>query len=103
MEDNKTYKKPTYQCGICGTTHFSVQERMNCEMACVKKQKEEEKKAAAEKKMAEKKMRKEEVDEAVANAFRLTSAFIKDYGAYEYGDDIVKDSILPSRIWHYFG
>lgn len=101
--ENKTYAKPMYKCALCDSVYESVIERMKCEQACLKKKEEEEKKAAAEKKLAEKKMRKEAVDEAVANAFRLTSAFIKDYGAYEYGDDIVKDSILPNRIWHYFG
>ena len=98
MDKNKEYK-----CVLCNTWYPDVLSRAKCEIACSEKKAEEERKAAAEKKLAEKKMRKEEVDEAVANAFRLTSAFIKDYGAYEYGDDIVKDSILPSRIWHYFG
>ena len=43
MEDNKMYVKPQYKCGICGQTYDSVQERMNCEMTCIKKQQEEEK------------------------------------------------------------
>ena len=101
--ENKTYAKPMYKCALCDSVYENVAERMQCEQTCLKKKEEEEKKAAAEKKLAEKKMRKEAADEAVMNAFRLVSAFIKDYGSYEYGDDIVKDFTLPSRIWHYFG
>ena len=103
MEEKNVNCKTTYKCGICGNTYDFVQDRMNCEMACVKKQMEEKKKAEAEKKIAEKKMRKEAVDEAVINAIRLINAFSKDYGSYEYGDGIINDCILPSRIWHYFG
>ena len=62
-----------------------------------------EKKAAAEKKLAEKKMRKEAVDEAVANAFRLARAYIRDYGSYDYEGETDRDCIWPSKIWHYFG
>ena len=103
MEEKNVYCKPAYKCGICGKKHDNVISRANCELACHKKKEEDEKRAAAEKKLAEKKLRKEAVDEAVMNAFRLTSAFIKDYGSYEYGEDIVQDCILPNRIWHYFG
>ena len=101
--ENKICAKPMYKCGICSEIYETVQERMNCEMSCVKKQEEAEKKAAAERKLAEKKMRKEAVDEAMANAFRLARAYMYDYGTYEYDEEAIQDLLIPSRIWHYFG
>ena len=40
-DENKIYSKPQYKCGICGTIFDSIEERMNCEANCIKKQKEE--------------------------------------------------------------
>lgn len=101
--ENKTYAKPMYKCALCDSIYESVEGRVKCEQSCLKKKAEEEKRLAAEKKAAEKKIRKEAVDEAVANAFRLINAYTNDYGSYEYDSDTVKDCIWPSRIWHYFG
>lgn len=101
--ENKTYAKPMYKCALCDSVYESVAERTKCETACIKKKEEEEKKAAAEKKLAEKKMRKEAVDEAVTNAFRLVRAYMRDYGSYDYDEESVQDCIWPSKIWHYFG
>ena len=101
--ENKTYAKPMFKCALCDSVYESVAERMKCEQACLNKKEEEEKRIAAEKKAAEKKMRKEAVDEAMANAFRLTKAYIHDYGFYDYDEENIPDCILPSRIWHYFG
>ena len=102
MEDNKIYCKPIYKCGICSKEYPSVQERMNCEMACVKKQQEEEKRAAAAKKAAEQKMRKTAVDEAIERAVKLQNDYVKDYGHYEYEGEIIPSVFCPSKIWHYF-
>jgi hypothetical protein len=96
-------KENTFICAICGKEHESVLERAKCEIECAKKKEESEKRAAAEKKVAEKKLRKEAVDEAVANAFRLINAYTDDYGSYEYDTNIIKECVWPSRIWHYFG
>lgn len=101
--DNKTYAKPMYKCALCDSIYESIEERVHCEQACLKKKHEEEKKAAVERKLAEKKIRKEAVDESVANTFRLVNAYIKDFGSYEYDDVSIDDCIWPSRIWHYFG
>ena len=101
--ENKTYAKPMYKCALCDSIYESVIERAQCEMACIKKKEEEEKKAAAEKKVAEKKLRKEAVDEAVMNAFRLANAYAEDYGTYEFEPDSVNGYIWPNKIWHYFG
>lgn len=92
-----------YRCGVCGKCYEDIESRSKCEMSCLKKREEEEKKIAAEKKAAEKKIRKEAVDEAVANAFRLVNAYIEDYGPYEYDTNVLKNHIWPSKIWHYFG
>ena len=104
MEDKKNiYCKFTYKCGICGNEFSSVQERMNCEMACVRKQQEEEKAAAEAKKKEEQKTRKAEVDTALENLHRLVSEYVKDYGHYEYsdgGDDT--NFYWPTRAWHRF-
>lgn len=101
--ENVTYAKPMYKCAICDSVYENIAERTRCEQSCLKKKAEEEKRIAAEKKAAEKKIRKEAVDEAVMNAFRLINAYTNDYGSYEYDADTVKDCIWPSRIWHYFG
>ena len=104
MEEKKNiYCKFTYKCGICGKEHSSVYDRMNCEMACVKKQQEEERKAAEEKKKAEQKARKTEVDEALEHLHELVSTYVKDYGHYEYGDGNNDPSFYwPSRLWNHF-
>ena len=96
-------EKVLFICALCGKEYDNVLSRANCEIACDKKRVEEEKKAAAAKKAAEKKLRKEAVDEAVANTFRLVNAYINDFGSYEYSPDNVKDCVWPSKIWHYFG
>lgn len=101
--ENETYVKPMFKCALCDSVYKTVPERVRCEQNCLKKKEEEEKRAAAEKKAAEKKLRKEAVDEAVANAFRLVNAYTEDYGSYEYDTNIVKDCVWPSKIWHYFG
>ena len=96
-------KEIIFTCALCGKEYNSILDRATCEINCAKKKEEEEKKAAAEKRAAEKKLRKEAVDEAVANAFRLVNAYTEDYGSYEYDTNIVKDCVWPSKIWHYFG
>lgn len=104
MEEKKTiHCKFTYQCGICGKEHQSVYDRMNCEMECVKRQQEEERKAAEEKQRAEQKSRKDEVDKALEHLHALVSAYVKDFGNYEYGDGNPRPTFYwPSRLWNYF-
>ena len=101
MED-KTYYKKAYKCGICDSEYQSVQERMHCEMKCIKKQKEEEKKAEEAKKVAEQKLRKEAVDEAIKRAAKLQNEYVKDYGHYEYEGEIIPNIFWPNKIWHMF-
>ena len=107
MEENKVYTKPQYTCALCGRAYDEVQERMNCEMKCIKIKQEKEKKAAEEKKKAEKDARQKEVTAALDNAFTLANKFIKDYGMYRY-DGKIKDLNLanmdcfPSKLWHHF-
>ena len=102
MEENTVARKIRYKCGICGKSHFSVYDRMNCEMSCVKKQQEEERKAAEAKKVAEQKLRKEAVDEAIQRAAKLQRDYINDYGHYEYDGELVENIFLPSKLWHHF-
>lgn len=106
-DNNNMYVKPQYKCAICGEIYDDVQDRMNCEMNCIKKQKEEEKAAAEAKKKAEKDARKKEVDEAFENLIKLHGAYVKDYGYYEYEcNDIDKRTISiphwPNKFWHHF-
>ena len=96
-------KEIIFTCALCGKEYDSILERATCEINCTKKKEEEEKKVAAEKKAVEKKLRKEAVDEAVANAVRLVKAYMNDYGSYSYDGETSQDCIWPSRIWHYFG
>lgn len=105
--ENKTYVKQQYQCAICGEAYDSVQERMNCEMKCVKKA-EADKKAALEAiKKAEKDKRFAEASNAIDNAFSLVNKCVEDYGSFSYNGKL-KDSKepivnpFPSRIWHRF-
>lgn len=103
MKEKNIYCKFTYKCGICGKEHPSVQERMNCEMACVRKQQEEERKAAEAKKKEEQKIRKEEVDAALRNLHKLVSAYVEDYGYYSYDDADDKCNFYwPSRLLNHF-
>ena len=100
-EKNNIYCKFTYKCGICGKEHSSVYDRMNCEMACVKKQQEEERKAAEAKEKEEQKARKAEVDAAFTKLYDLVGAYVRDYGHYEYGDGGENTNFYwPSRMWH---
>lgn len=101
--ENQMHYKLSYKCGICGSEFASVQERMNCEMSCVKKQKEEEKKAAEAKKREEQKARKAEIDAALKNLQKLLANYINEYGHYEYGDDNeIGHFHWPSRIYRHF-
>ena len=102
MEENTVERKVRYKCGICGKNHFSVYDRMNCEMSCIKKQQEEERKAAEAKKIAEQNMRKEAVDEAIKRAVKLHNDYVKDYGHYEYEGELIENIFLPSKLWHHF-
>lgn len=82
--ENQIYNKPMYKCGICGEVYDSIPERMNCEQKCLKKQEEEIKKAAEAKKKEEQNKRKNEVDKAFENAYKLKDAYVNDYGYYFY-------------------
>ena len=64
-DENKIYTKPQYKCAICGKIYDDVQSRMNCEMSCIKRQKEEEERLKREeeerkRKEEEERLRKEE-------------------------------------------
>lgn len=107
MEENKIYNKPMYKCAICGEIYNSVQERMNCEMTCWKKQEEEAKKAAEAKKNAEKDARFEEASKALDNAFALVNKCVEDYGTFKYNGklkdlDLLNMDFFPSKLWHHF-
>lgn len=103
--EDKIYTNPKYKCAICGKIYDNVQERMNCEMACLKKQQEEAKKAAEAKKQAEKDDRAAEVTQAIEHAAELLNKYISDFGSYSYDGKKLKDTsdfFWPSRLWHYF-
>ena len=99
--------KQQYKCAICDSIYESVQERMSCEMACVKKQQEAEKKAAEKKMKEEKDARQKEVSAALDNAYALISKYVEDYGSFEYkgkykGLDMLNLDFFPSKLWHHF-
>jgi rubredoxin len=106
-EENKMYAKPQYKCAICGKIYDNVQGRMNCEMECLKKQKEEERAAAEAKKKAEKDSRYNEVNAALDNAYALVNKYVEDYGSFTYGGkykglDILNMDLFPSKFLHHF-
>ena len=105
-DDNKMYTKPQYKCGVCGKIYDSIQERMKCEMACIKKQQDEEKAAIAAKKKEEKDNRYNEVNAALDNAYALINKYIEDYGSFKYGGnykglDILNMDFFPSKLLHH--
>lgn len=106
-ENNMYAAKLQYKCGVCGEVYDSIQERMNCEMKCLKKKQEEERKAAEEKKKQEKNARFSEASAALDNAFTLVNKCVEDYGSFEYNGK-VKDlnlanmDFFPSKLWHHF-
>lgn len=102
-EDDKMYYRPAYKCGICGKEHSSVQERMNCEMKCIKKQEEEEKKVAEAKKKAEQSTRKKEVEDSIHNTLEIIKKYFNDYGYSDLEIELPDtDFHWPSKLWHYF-
>lgn len=101
------YNKPTYKCGICDSAYESIQQRMNCEMSCLKKQKEKEKAAAAAKLKAEKNTRFSEASAAIDNALALVNKCVEDYGEFSYNGKLEGSiepirNYFPSRLWHRF-
>jgi hypothetical protein len=100
---NNIYCKFTYKCGICGMEFDNVLDRAKCEIECSRKAEEEAKKAAEAKKKEEQQLRKSAVDEAFEHLHKLVTAYVKDYGSYEYdnnGEDT--NFYWPSRMWHRF-
>ena len=100
-------KETTYKCAICNTEHASIQDRSNCEMACLKKQAEAEKAAAEAKKKAEKDARQQEASAAVDNAITLVNKIIEDYGSFQYngklkGLNMANLDFFPSKLLHHF-
>lgn len=94
--DNNVCYKPTYTCEICGSEYNTILDRAHCEIECAKKLQEE-------KKAAEKSLRKEAVDEAFENLHKLVTAYVKDYGHYEYNDGGEDTNFYwPSKTWHRF-
>ena len=102
MEDNNIYCKFTYKCGVCGKEHDSVLNRAKCEIECTEKAELEAKKAAEAKKKEEQKVRKAEVDAAFKNLHKLVTAYVEDYGYYNYEDITNGTFNWPSRLWNYF-
>lgn len=104
---NKNCESSLYVCGICGTSHESIEERASCELSCVKKIKEEEKKAAEAKKKAEKDADFAETSAAIDNAYAMINKCVEKHGEFTYSGKL-KDSkepvvnYFPSRLWHHF-
>ena len=103
MEKKNINCKFTYKCGICGNEHNNILDRAKCEIACAEKAEEEARKAAEAEKKEEQKVRKAEVDAAFEHLHELMTAYVKDYGHYEYSDGGEDTNFYwPSRLWHSF-
>lgn len=103
MEEKDVYCKFTYKCGICGKEYNNVLDRAKCEIACAEKAEEEARKAAEAEKKEAQKVRKAEVDAAFEHLHTLITAYVKDYGHYEYSDGGEDTNFhWPSRLWHSF-
>ena len=99
MKNTDQLEYTTYACAICGPVHNNVLDRANCEIECAKRIAEEAQKAAEAKKQAEKNERKAEVDAAFEMLHKLMTAFVKDYGHYEY-DGETTNFAWPSKLYH---
>ena len=104
---NNTNNNAVYYCGVCGKRFKDIESRNNCEMACLKKQKEEEKKAAEAKKNAEKDADLAEASSTIDNAYALINKCIEKYGAFRYNGklkdlDALNLDFFPSKLWHHF-
>ena len=96
-------KDKIYVCGFCGKAYNEIHQRMNCEAECHKKHAEEIKAAEEAKKKEEQKVRKAEVDAAFEHLHKLMTAYVNDYGHYEYSDDGEDTNFYwPSRLFHRF-
>ena len=107
MKENDIYAKKFYKCGICEKTYETIKERSNCEVACIKRQKEEEARLAKEKLQAEKDARCVDASNALDKAFDAVNQYIKDYGSFQYKGKIkelndMNMDYFPSRLWHHF-
>lgn len=107
MTDNKIYNNHMYKCAICGEIYDDVQNRMNCEMACVKKKQEDEKKAEIKALKAERDSRFSEASVALDNALALINKCVEDYGSFKYNGklsslDLLNMDFFPSKLWHHF-
>lgn len=103
MEEKNVYCKFTYKCGICGKEYNNVLDRAKCEIACVEKAEEEARKAAEAEKKEAQKVRKAEVDAVFEHLHELITAYVEDYGHYEYSDGGEDTNFYwPSRLWHSF-
>lgn len=100
--ENNVYCKFTYKCGVCGKEHPNVLSRAKCEIKCTEKAEAEAKKAAEAKKKEEQKTRKAEVDLAFETLHKLVTAYVEDYGYYNYDDKNNGNFHWPSRLWNYF-
>lgn len=93
----------TYQCGICGTSYNNILDRAKCEIACTERIEAEARKAAEAKKKEEHNVRKAEVDAEFERLHKLVTAYVRDYGHYEYGDGGEETNFYwPSRVWSHF-
>lgn len=99
--EGKVYCKPAYKCGICGKEYTAVQDRMNCEMACIKMQKEEEKRIAEEKKAAEYEVRVAEVNAAFEKAYKLRDKLAADFGDYHYQNLFANLDDMLDKIFNF--
>ena len=107
MEDFKAYCKRSYKCGICDKEYETIQERMNCEMACYARKQEEDKEAERVKKEAERNADFEEASSALDNALALVNKCVEKHGFFKYSGkvddlDLVNMDFFPSKLWHYF-
>ena len=101
--ENNMYTKPMYKCAVCDNVYESINERMKCEQACLKKQEEEAKKAAELKKKQEHAARKADADAKVKAAIDAVNAYTKDYGFYTYDGEVSNMMCdIPSKLLHYF-
>lgn len=77
----------TFECAICGKNHTTIQDRINCETACLKEQEKLEK-ASME---AEKKKEEERINQAIDKLINDYSRICKDVNQFykKYGKQTI--------------
>lgn len=73
--------KTIFKCGICQKVYNNVEDRMHCEVKCIKDLKDTERRLEMKRLYDEQKARQQEVEESYRKFVNLREAYLADYGS----------------------